>query len=332
MRLVILASLTLAFVAESEAKACSCMQQVFGGGRLYVGANGALPADALGFPWTGPEPLAGSKGRVTVVRVDGKKKVPVKHTIEAKGPLEIIVPAAKFKPGQVYEVTVRESEAAAKQRKELGANAPTDLPPAEVTTTVTIGAEPLKLAQATLQAGTPEQKGLAVAHGASCQAEIRASAATVKVELPPEAEPLRDYLVYETRVDGQPWKQIKNLCTPVEPGRTWAGTAGEDVVFATCEQGEAAGEYPKPGKHKVEVEVASPDRAVVITTPAVELDFACAAPEPPPSEEPPPSSAPPASEEPPPVAKKGCSVGDPGFAGVLGLAGLLAWRRRRRAS
>ena len=320
----------MAFVAESEAKACSCISQVFGGGRLYTGANGALPADALGFPWTGAEPLAGSKGRVTVVRVDGKKKVPVKHTIEAKGPLEIIVPAAKFKPGQVYEVTVRESEAAAKQRKGFEGSPPPDLPPAEVTTTVTIGAEPLKLAQATLQAGAPEQKGVMVAHPASCEGEIRAAAVALKVELPPEAEPLREYLVYETRVDGTPWTPLKNLCTRVDPGRTWAGAAGEDVVFATCEQGEAAGEQPKPGKHKIEVEVASPDRAVVITTPAVELEFACAAPEPPPSEEP-PVQTPPASEEPPPVAKQGCSVGDPGLAGVFGLA-LVAWRRRRRAS
>ncbi|WP_143141127.1 hypothetical protein [Nannocystis exedens] len=326
LRMVVLVSLALASMGEGEAKACSCLRQDFGGGKLYVGAGGSVPADAEGFAWTGGEKLTSAKGRVTVVRVDGKKKVPVKYTIVEKGPLEVIVPAAKFKPGQVYEVTVREGPQAAETRKNLDPGA-TNVPPPETTTTVTIAAGPLTLPQATLTASAPAQEKISVAHPASCSAEIEAATAALKVELPAEAEPLREYLVYETRVDGAVWNASSGLCNHVDPGRTWTGEAGTDKLFVACEQPDAL----KPGRHKVEVEVASPDRAKVITTPAVELELACAAAPPPAAEPSTPAPAPSEPQEPPPVAKKGCSVGDPGsFAWVLGV-GLLFARRRRRA-
>ncbi|MDC0718760.1 hypothetical protein [Nannocystis bainbridge] len=318
--------MALASMGEGEAKACSCLRQGFGGGKLYVGAGGSVPADAEGFAWTGDEKLSSAKGRVTVVRVDGKKKVPVKHTIVEKGPVEVIVPAAKFKPGQVFEVTVREGPLAAETRKSLDPAA-ADVPKPETTTTVTIAAGPLALPQATVTAGAPAQEKIQVAHPASCSAEVAAATATLKVELPAEAEAMREYLVYETRVDGAVWNASAGLCNHVDPGRTWTGEVGTDKLFVVCEQPEAL----KPGKHKVEVEVASPDRVHVITTPAVELELACAAaPDPTPE----PATPPPGSEpqEPPPVAKKGCSVGnDAGFAWVLGV-GLLFARRRRRAA
>ncbi|MCY0994213.1 hypothetical protein OV203_44195 [Nannocystis sp. ILAH1] len=325
LRMVVLVSLALASMGEGEAKACSCLRQDFGGGKLYVGAGGAVPADAEGFAWTGGEKLSSAKGRVTLVRVDGKKKVPVKYTIVEKGPIEVIVPAAKFKPGQVYEVTVREGPEAAETRKNLDPAA-TNVPPPETTTTVTIAAGPLVLPEAKLTASAPAQEKIKVAHPASCSAEVDAATATLKVELPAEAEALRDYLVYETRVDGAVWTASSGLCNQVDPGRTWTGEAGTDKLFVACDQPEAL----KPGRHKVEVEVASPDRAKVITTPAVELELACAAPAPAEPPAPAPTGAEP--QEPPPVAKKGCSVGDdPGFAWVLGV-GLLFARRRRRAA
>jgi MYXO-CTERM domain-containing protein len=325
--MVVLVSLALASMGEGEAKACSCLRQDFGGGKLYVGSGGSIPADAEGFAWTGGEKLTSAKGRVTVVRVDGKKKVPVKYTIVEKGPIEVIVPAAKFKPGQVYEVTVREGPQAAETRKSLDPAA-ANVPPPEATTTVTIAAGPLALPQATVSVAAPAQEKIQIAHPASCSAEVEAATAGLKVELPAEAEPMREYLVYETRVDGAVWNASSGLCNQVDPGRTWTETAGTDKLFVACENPEAL----KPGRHKVEVEVASPDRAKVLTTPAVELELACAAPAPAPAEEP-PAPAPTGAEpqEPPPVAKKGCSVGDPGFAWVLGV-GLLFARRRRRAA
>lgn len=335
IRILVLASVATAILGEAEANACSCMQLLFGGGKLYVGADGKVPVDAKGFAWSGPEPLAGSKDRVKVVRVEGNKKIAVKHTIAAAGALELIVPAGKLKAGQVYEVTVRESAAAAEQRKSLPAEQ-TDVPPPETVTSVTIVAEPLKLTQATVVAGAPEEKDLTVRASASCSTEVRAATVPVKVELPPEVEPLRDYLVFETRVDGQPWVPTKGLCQSKTPGRSWSDATGTDIVYAVCGQGsEPSGgsiDNLPPGKHKIEVEVATADRAQVLTTPAIEVEFTCAPTAEPPKEEPPPTETP-QTEAPPPVAKQGCSIGDTGPAGsawVLAMAWLV--RRRRRPS
>jgi len=338
---VIVACVALAVIGEGEARACSCAQQVLGPGRLYLGANGSLPPDARGFAWTGGEPLAGAPDRVSVVRVEKQAKVPVKHTIAAGAEgIELIVPAAKFKPGQVYEVTVREGPAASEQRKVIKQ---ANLPPTEATTTVTIAAAPLKLAQATLQAGTPAEQPLSVAASGICAEGITAAVVPLRVELPPEVEPLRDHLVFATRVDGQPWRPAHDMCEQIAPGRAWTQDAGTDLVFRVCRREPAleqivtaqGGSLPglTSGPHRVEIEVATPDRSQVITTPAIDVTLTCPgnagektpASETPAAETPP--AEPPSPQEPPPVAQRGCAVGEPGFAWVVGA--VWWWRRRR---
>lgn len=352
----IVASVALAVLGEGEARACSCRSSGLGPGRLYLGANGSLPPDARGFPWTGAERLADSPERVAVVRIEGKRRVPMKHRIAAgEDGIEWIVLAKKFSPGQVYEVTVREGKLADESRKS-GSATQTEGQPAEGTTTVTIAAAPLKLARASLKTGASTEQPLTIAAPGICAETVIAAAVPLRVELPPEVESLRDHLVFATRIDGQPWAPRRSLCAVTDPGRTWTGQTGTDLLFTVCERSpqpehqaaESLGGVA-PGLHRVEVEVATPDRRQVVTTPAVDVMLSCpvaAAPvapaagpptsEPPadaPPEDAPPEAAPPAAApppEPPPVATRGCAVGEPGFAWVLGLAWW--WRRRRPAA
>ncbi|MBZ5713927.1 hypothetical protein [Nannocystis pusilla] len=164
----------------------------------------------------------------------------------------------------------------------------------------------------------------------SCQEEFGAARVPLRVELPPEVEPLRDYLVYGTRIDGHTWDARSSLCEEIDPGRSWAGEAGTDLVFAVCDRSELRERYPLPGPHRVEMLVGTVDQSQLITTPALVVEFTCAppgAPLPQPVEEPPASVEPPKPPEPPELRSRGCTLGEPGFAWVLGAVG---WARRRR--
>ncbi|MFY0534554.1 hypothetical protein [Nannocystis pusilla] len=113
------------------------------------------------------------------------------------------------------------------------------MPPAEATTTVTIAAAPLRLVRASLQPGASVELPLMIAASGICAETVTAAAVPLRVELPPEVEPLRDHLVFATRVDGQPWTPRHSLCRSIDPGRTWTGEAGTDLLFTVCE--------PSPG-------------------------------------------------------------------------------------
>ncbi|MCY0987820.1 hypothetical protein OV203_11845 [Nannocystis sp. ILAH1] len=341
----LLLSVALAIVAEAEARACSCGREIVGAGRLYLGAGGVLPPDAPGFPWTGPEPLAGAADRVKVTRIAGTRRVPVKFTITGDGGPEFITPAQKFAPGQVYEVTIRESARAGEARQYYTDKS--SLPPAEVTTRVTIGAAPLRLTQASLRAGPQTHEDAKVAAAGSCWEDFAAAKVPIRVELPPEVEPLRDYLLYVTRFDGHTWRRSSSLCSWLDPGRTWTGEAGTDMVFAVCGPRDAdavrrterygpRSDFPEPGRHSVEMIVVTPDGSQSIKTPAITIDLSCA---PPPAQPTAPLEAPAASgplapleqPEPPTGEPRGCAIGEPGFAWLLGAAWWLRRRSARRA-
>ncbi|MCY1008293.1 hypothetical protein OV079_22565 [Nannocystis pusilla] len=223
-----------------------------------------------------------------MARIEGKRRVPVKFTITRHDGIDIITPAQKFAPGQVFEVTVRESARASESRQH--SRDPSSLPPAELTTRVTIAAAPLRLTQASLRAGPQAHEGVNVAAPASCSESFAAVKVPVRVVLPPELEPLRDYLLYRTRFDGRTWDRRPNLCKSFDPGRTWTGETGTDMVFAVCgprdedavRRMERYGErpdFPEPGRHSVEVVVSTPDGSQTITTPAISVDLSCAPPE-----------------------------------------------------
>lgn len=332
------------FVAPwGYARACSCGRDIVGAGRLYLGAGDVLPPDATGFPWFGPESLVGAPERVKLVRIDGKRRVPVKFTIVKQSEIEFIVPAQRLESGQIFEVTVRESDRATDSRQHWRDKS--ELPPIDFTTRVTIGAEPLRLTGVSLRVGEPTNGTAKVAASGSCWEEFAAVEKPLRVELPPELEPMRDYLLYTTSVDGLTWDHAPSLCASIDPGRTWAGEAGTDKLFAVCgprdkhavDDTQLLGrqrQFPQPGPHRVEVRVATPDYAQVLTTAAITVEFSCpakeAAPAQPAASTPPPRPANEPAQQPEPPAReaRGCAIGEPGFAWVLGLLGL--GRRRRR--
>ncbi len=78
------------------------------------------------------------------------------------------------------------------------------MPAGRGTTTVTIAAAPLKLVRASLRAGASAEQALTIAAPGICAETVTAAALPLRVELPPGVEPLRDHLVFATRIDGQP--------------------------------------------------------------------------------------------------------------------------------
>ena len=319
LRLTALAA-TLVAAAPAVADACSCRTQERG--RFFLGAGGLLPPDAVGIPWDGPDlaPLkAGDLPRVTTFeRHDGAYRTPVRFTLKREGALEFIVPEGGLRPGDRFTITVLADRAGS----------------VSTTATVTVGPAPIALDGATLVLSKRRRGTVALRPEFSrgqCSDDVEADIVQATVALPPALEPYREYLLYTTLVDGQPYRTApSSLCAQRGPprGRSQRGGPGADVLFTTCDG--AAG--LAPGVHTVAIQLATPDGRS-FSAPAQPFELDCATsppPEPPPPVRPPepaptpaPSSAP---AGPPPVAR-GCTLAPPATSWPLVLL-LLALRRR----
>jgi hypothetical protein len=267
-------------VRPTPAHACSCRPG--GPGHFYLGAGGKLPRDAVGIPYHEPEFLGrGDRSlprldpaRVSLAIRDGGRDHPIDFTIFSREGLEFITPVDRMRPGQVYVVRVRARDPEWEQRN-IDAGREGTL---EVAAAVIVEDEPLPLAGATLTLSPRRKEDVEVAAGGgSCSVGIAADVAALTVVLPAALEPYRDYLTYQTRVDGKLWSPSASMCQFLAPGRAWTEAPGTDKLFAAC---AAKGEGLRPGVHKVEVELASPDGTRSFVTPGAELEVDCAAPPP----------------------------------------------------
>lgn len=289
--------LSLALVVSIEptqARACSCLFE--GPGRFYLGVDGKLPRDALGIPWRGfndllqrevrPRPIT---DRVTLKKLVDGRAIAVGFTIQQRGPIDFIVPDGGLRAGDRYSVAVREYGGWAtpwRQRDEeefrrrFGPRRrparSEPLPLAfELAADVVVTEDVLTLAGVTLRL-SPRGRQM-VRHfllpPSSCGGEAAADVITVSAVLPPELEPYRDYLLYETEVDGVPRRDRTESCQVLLPGRTWAEEAGVDQMFSECAAPRVG---LQPGLHAVSMKLSPPDAGRQFVTPSALFELDCA--------------------------------------------------------
>ncbi len=249
-------------------RACSCTFENWGGGRLYLGRDGLIPASAVGVPWWGPTSLVKSRDRVRLWRLGAGRPARARFTVVAQGGFEFIVPRAPLRPGDRYLVAVREEQAPnirAERRRwgypELG-------PPVYAAAEVVVGERALEYAGVELRVTRRGRQNIFAANHwwfypeglvrpTSCGDELDAEVFDVEVVLPPVLEPYRGYLLYRTRVDGQDWALKRSSCDWIDAGRSWTDRAGTDVLLEPC--GDDGGTITR----RVEVIVSAPGGKVL---------------------------------------------------------------------
>ncbi|MDC0672510.1 hypothetical protein [Nannocystis radixulma] len=329
--LIIALAMGLSLMAVERAQACSCAREKIGPGRLYLGTGGTLPADAPGIPWSGTPNMTRDQVRMTR-KVSGRQVV-VAHDLVPDGDIVLIVPRTRLRPGDVYTVTVREDRwrAMKELRPALERQFGDAIPPAEFTTTVTVTATTFVLADTTLRitehVERPMQSQWAAA--GACSSPVVADALAFSVDLPPEVEPFRDYLLYATFVDDLAWEHAEDQCATHEPGRTWTEHPGTDRIFSECPAEHGLGRGLVAGRHRVQVRIRSPGGRHAATA-GGEFELGCGRRSDPPVEGPSPPApepdaapAPPPLSEPPPLERSGCAVAGAADTTVLAVWGPL---------
>lgn len=345
------------YVAPFDAYACSCARE--GPGRYYVGPGNTLPRYARGIAWAGMHPLVDVPGlpvsdRVTLLRHDDGRMVPTAFRTHRHGAIDLIVPdAPSWDGGDTYTVTVRDYSPftdLSPRRDRKGRRVKPALPYSNEIT-VRFSEVELDLRGAVVQLSPRARQKLEHAEWRTpgCGAELEADTIHLTVVLPPGLEPWRDYLRYDTWIDGAPYDHshpltslalryphLTSKCQHVPPGRTWTESAGTDRLFSEC--GEQTYGLA-PGEHRLIVMLTTPDGAASFTTPETSFRIGCDEPEPAPAAAPPPSSPPLEPEQPaglapgpPPAASpRGCTAsGSPAPLALVLL--LLLPRRRPRAA
>lgn len=242
----------LVVLALSPAHACSCL--VGPGGFVHAPAV-VVPSNARGLVWwstTGPPADAGVR-----VKRGGQ---PVPATIE---PLDrnvwLVAPAEGFVAGAAYTF--------GQEAVPFGAGALAS----EVA--VTVSREKLAGAPATLTVGPVPTGALRVAAGASCSASVEAAQVALAADLPVEARPFAAALVWETAIDGKPWRPAESICSPTPWGRSWRET-GQDLVYAACAEAVLGDRGTTLGGHEVRMTARLPGTDVAFSATAA-IALAC---------------------------------------------------------
>lgn len=249
---LIAAFLLLWSVFPFNASACTCRREI-GAGMLYLGRGASLPGDAVGIPWSGVAEL--ERSQVSLKRISIGKSEETKFAIEHADGVSLIVPRNKIVPNEKYEITIREENW--KRNAQMRRQNPTEaFPAAEITAIITILDDAITLHDITLQA-TNIQKTVQIATGSSCTDSASVRGVDIKVLLPPDLEPYREYFLYETFVDGQVWTPRHHVCDSIPAGRSWLPEAGTNVIYADCD-GLNAG--MTTGRHYIDVAVYVPGK------------------------------------------------------------------------
>lgn len=265
-RLSTLAVFTLLSLAPRPAEACSasiCVDATL----LPVGSAPANVGELLYRPdvrWTNP---AAELRAPVLVGSDGSRiDLFFGARVPAPGVL-VLVPGAPLVPGTTYLL-----EHASACPGSEGQPLP-PLGPLAIRDSVPV---PRRLGR--LTATTPAVGPLRIAANASCSQLVLASHVDVDVELDASAEPWRDALVFETRVNGQPWQPTISLPDVVPHGASWRGR-GTDRLYTLCETAPGIVEPGlAPGQHTVTLAAALPSGAVVLESEPLEIELGCESP------------------------------------------------------
>ncbi len=295
--------------------ACDC---IFPGGHFVVEKGAELPSNAKALPYVfsywhdcsksdAGAAFAGCKFKVE--QIDGKRVVQVPHTVQ-----RVSEPKGKYTGStEVALVTVTPSFITGKRYRFSSTN--------DVVVVQVVDAEVTSVTTTIETAATTGR--LQIAAPGSCFREVEATQIRLTMQLPAQARKFAGAMMFTTFVDGEVWRPEKDLCEPVDMGRSWQG-AGRDLVFGTCSGGPGVdGKRP----HTVRIDATLPGTDVRVTGSPVRIDPFCK-PEPVPA---PPTPAP---------RETGCGQCSYTHAGpspwaplsLMALALACAAARRRRSS
>lgn len=164
-----------------------------------------------------------------------------------------------------------------------------------------------------------------------CYHCIGAVTLDLDLELPDALADMRGAFLYQTFVDGAPWKPAHSLCAPRVLGRSWRDVIGSDRVYVGCNQradqfrrwsGAAQADPGLPsGRHEAYVVASLPSPGLEFRSNTVEFELRCGSPYE-------------TDYEAPPASKAGADDKSPSSLalvfGLLTLGGLLRARTRDR--
>ena len=126
---------------------------------------------------------------------------------------------------------------------------------------------------------SPQEVGtiaLATSSG-SCTDSLEAAYVDLELDLDPGSEPWQEVLVFETLVDGVPWRPSAFLPLPPQPGESWRGR-GADRVFTVCTDDTPDGFTESglsPGVHTVSMRALLPGSEASISSASVSVVVSC---------------------------------------------------------
>ena len=122
---------------------------------------------------------------------------------------------------------------------------------------------------------SPRQLGeIQVSEPSSCEMTAQAAYVDITLDLDEEAIPWDQALVYETYVDGEPWRPLASQGQRIIPGHTWIGR-GEDRIFTLCDDVDDSVYQAEEGLRTVEIVARHPGRTDELATESVTIDLHC---------------------------------------------------------
>lgn len=240
---------------------------------------GTVPSSLKGVLWLRKHPLAQEDWSkdVWLYEVTGDHdngpRVPVPFTVQVSsaGPSQgyVIVPDNGFKPNTKYSVRVDggdpkcDSHDFEYEFSDFETSSPLPLPGPG-----TLG----KLIMPEVQMGHVE----VASDIKACSVRPRSALAQMQVKLPPVLRPWFRVLMFETLVDGKPWKPEHSANGPDLFGESWNGRS-KDMVFVNCEtDGDAARvKGLESGPHTVQMRARLEGSPHTYVSDVVSFDISC---------------------------------------------------------
>jgi len=112
--------------------------------------------------------------------------------------------------------------------------------------------------------------------GAGCSGIDDVCAIRGEIALSDEARPWRDAFVYETQVDGKPWRLYRAAPLPIDEGSSHIGR-GREILFAKRPGASSHTDVKglSVGRHSVVIRASLPGTQVTLETEPVEIDLNC---------------------------------------------------------
>lgn len=143
--------------------------------------------------------------------------------------------------------------------------------------TFSVGASsPLPAALGTFEIEPAKLEPIELSEGSGCSGIETVCAVRGEVALSDEARPWRDAFVYETLVDGKPWRLFRAAPLPREEGSSYLGR-GREILFAkqpgAQRRVDASG--LSPGRHTVVMRASLAGTHAALETKPVEINLDC---------------------------------------------------------